>query len=198
MTSLVVGHSRDPASQEALRVARDLAIRLGARLHVVHAITLGDYPIDPDAADWEEQAERTLAQQRRQVHTALATFRQGWTYNASHGDPVRLISATAEDNDALMIVVGTRGQGLGPTIERLLAGSVSHGLIRRQHRPVVIVCAPRTCWHGVDSTSPAPRTTRLRRGFACRNGTPPIALVKDVPRPVGNDAERGVTDPDGG
>jgi nucleotide-binding universal stress UspA family protein len=198
MTSLVVGHSRDPASQEALRVARDLACRLGARLHVVHGINLGDYPIDPDAADWEAQAERTLAQQQRQVQTVLATFRQGWTYNASHGDPVRLISAAAEANDALMIIVGTRGAGLGPTIERFFDGSVSHGLIRRQHRPVVVVRAPRTCLPNDGNSGAASRTTRLRRGLTCHNGSPKIAIVKDLPGPVGNNTERGVSGPSSG
>jgi nucleotide-binding universal stress UspA family protein len=198
MTSLVVGHSRDPASQEALRVARDLACRLGARLHIVHGVTLGDYPIDPDAADWDEQAEHTLAEQQRQVQIALATFRHGWTYNASHGDPVRLISAAAEENDALMIIVGTRGQGLGPAFERLLAGSVSHGLIRRQHRPVVVVRAPRACLPSAGNTSAASRTTRLHRRITCHNGNPKIAIVRDVPGPVGNNTERGASGPSSG
>ena len=44
-----------PASQEALRVAGDLAQRLGARLDVVHAVTLRDNPVDPDAVDWDER-----------------------------------------------------------------------------------------------------------------------------------------------
>jgi nucleotide-binding universal stress UspA family protein len=146
MTSLVVGHSRDPASQQALRVARDLAERLGARLHVVHGIDLGDYPIDPDAADWEEQAERTLAEQHDQVQAALATCPQEWTYRADRGGPVGLISGVAEEKNALMIIVGTRGGGLGSAIERMLSGrSVSRALIRRQHRPVLVVHAPRSC-----------------------------------------------------
>jgi nucleotide-binding universal stress UspA family protein len=143
MTALVVGHSRDPESQDVLRVARDLARRLRACLHVVHGIDLGDYPIDPDAADWEEQGERRLVEERDQVQTALAGCPDGWTYSAARGDPVSLISAAAEENDALMIIVGTRGEGLGPSIERLLCGSVSHGLIRRQDRPVLVVRAPR-------------------------------------------------------
>jgi nucleotide-binding universal stress UspA family protein len=144
MTSLVVGHGPDPASQEALSVARDLAGRLGARVHVVHGIGLRDYPIDPDAADWEEQGERTLAEERDQVQDALATCPPGGTYRVTRGDPVRSISAAAEENDALMIIVGTRGAGLGAAIARLLCGSVSHGLIRRQQRPVLIVQASRS------------------------------------------------------
>lgn len=156
MISLVVGHSRAPASQDALRVASDLARSLGARLDIVHGVTLGDYPVDPDAADWDAQAARTLAEQQEQVHTALAGCSQPWTYSATRGDPVRLISSVAEKNDALMIIVGTRGQGVGPTIERLFGGSVSHGLIRRQDRPVLVVRSPRR-------SGPPPSTTNGRR-----------------------------------
>ena len=140
-TALVLGHSRDAASHEALRVAADLAHRLHAHLHVVHGVDLGDYPIDPDAADWEEQAQQTLAEQQEGVHAALAEAPEGWTYHASRGDPVTLISAVAEEHNALMIIVGTRGEGFGPAVERLLGRSVSHGVIRRQHRPVLVVPA---------------------------------------------------------
>jgi hypothetical protein len=95
MASLVLGHSHDPARQEALRVAADLARRMYAHLHVVHAIDLGDYPIDPDALDWEEQAACALAEEHEQVRTALASVPAGWTYHASRGDPVALISLQA-------------------------------------------------------------------------------------------------------
>jgi nucleotide-binding universal stress UspA family protein len=169
MTSLVVGHSRDPASQEALRVARDLAERLGARLHVVHGIDLGDYPINPDAADWEEQAERTLAEQHDQVQAALATCPEGWTYCAQRGGPVGLISGVAEEEDALMIIVGTHGGGLGPAIARLLNGSVSRALIRRQHRPVLIVHAPRSCLPNAREAVWGARPEPDRRSTPCSN-----------------------------
>lgn len=144
MISLVVGHSRAPASQEALRVARDLAARLDARLDVVHGVALGDYPVDPDAADWDRQAQETLAEQREQVEIALAGCPRPWSYRVARGDPVSLISSVAEESDALMIIVGTRGRGVGPTIERLCGGSVSHGLLRRQDRPVLVVRMPRS------------------------------------------------------
>jgi len=38
MPTLILGHGRDPSSARALTVAADLCRRLGARLHVVHAI----------------------------------------------------------------------------------------------------------------------------------------------------------------
>ncbi len=142
VTTLVLGHGLDPASAHALQVAADLARRLDAHLHVVHGVDLRDYPIDPDAADWEEQARRTLAEQQQAVETALADSGQAWTYHASRGDPAALIAAVADEHDALMIIVGTRGEGLRAALERLLGRSVSHGIIRTQHRPVLVVPAP--------------------------------------------------------
>lgn len=55
-TALVLGHARDRASRRALEVAAELAQLLTAHLHVVHGIDLDDYPIDPDASDWKNQA----------------------------------------------------------------------------------------------------------------------------------------------
>lgn len=140
-TRLVLGHSRQPAADTALHVAVDLALRLRADLHVVHGVDLFDYPVDPDAADWEQQAHRVVGEQRRQVEAKLVDFPMGWTYQAGHGNPARLIAAVAEETDALMIIVGSHGEGAAATIERLLAGSVSRTVLRRQHRPVLIVPA---------------------------------------------------------
>ena len=138
-TRLVLGHSRHPASDTALHLAIDLARRLRADLHVVHGVDLADYPVDPDAADWEEQARRALDDQRRRVEAALADFPLRWTYQAGHGNPARLIATVAEETDAFMIIVGSHAEGPSATFDRLLAGSVSRTVLRRQHRPVLIV-----------------------------------------------------------
>ena len=138
-TRLVLGHSRHPAADTALHLAVDLARRLRADLHVVHGVDLADYPVDPDAADWEEQARRALDKQRRRVEAALADFPMRWTYQAGHGNPARLIATVAEETDAFMIIVGSHGEGPSATFDRLLAGSVSRTVLRRQHRPVLIV-----------------------------------------------------------
>jgi nucleotide-binding universal stress UspA family protein len=138
-TQLVLGHDHHPHSQNALSVSTELARRLQAQLHVVHGIDLSDYPIDPDAADWEQQAQRTLQDQRQQVAEALKDCDTGWTYHAGRGDPVRLLATVAAETDALMIIVGTRGEGPGKVVARIFAHSVSHGLIARQRRPVLVV-----------------------------------------------------------
>lgn len=137
--SLVLGHNRYPTVDNALRVAADLAGRLRADLHGVHGVDLSDYPGDPDAADWEQQARHALDVQRARVEAALANSPASWTYHAGHGDPVALIIDVAEETDALMIIVGSRGEGAIASVERLVGGSVSRSVLRRQHRPVLIV-----------------------------------------------------------
>ncbi|OLT14396.1 hypothetical protein BJF78_02950 [Pseudonocardia sp. CNS-139] len=140
--TLVVGHGRDQAGDRALAVAIDLAHRLGARLHVVHVADARDYPVDPDAADWEEQGRRTLAKDRRHVERILAATGLTWTYEARRGEPATELTRAADEHDALMLVVGTRGEGLRAAVSRMVEPSVSHGVIRREHRPVLVVPGP--------------------------------------------------------
>ncbi len=73
---------------------------------------------------------------RDAVETALAGTAVGWTYHASRADPAALV---AEEHHALMIIVGTRGEGFGAALERLLGRSVSHGVIAGGLRPVLVV-----------------------------------------------------------
>jgi len=152
-TSLVLGHSRYPAADNALHVAADLARRLRADLHVVHGVDLFDYPIDPDRPDSEDQARHALAAQQRRVAAVLADAPGSWSYHAGDGDPAGLLIEVAEEIDALMIIVGSRGEGIAATFERVLSGSVSRAVLRRQHRPVLVV--PSAGTHLNADTAPA-------------------------------------------
>lgn len=137
---LVVGFRQGGTVEEAASaVAADLAQRLHATVHVVHVVILSDYPIGPDVDDWEEQARATLAEERRAVDTALYGHGVAWTYHAGHGDPALVLRRVADECDALMFVVGSRGEGVSTVLSRLLEPSVSHHLIARTHRPVVVV-----------------------------------------------------------
>jgi nucleotide-binding universal stress UspA family protein len=137
--TLVVGHGQDPSSDHALLAALDLARRLGARLHVVHVIDLNDYPVNIDAPDWEERGAAAVAAEQRHVERLLTEAPVPWTYATRHGDPVKVLCAAADEHDALLIVVGTRGEGLRRALGRLMDPSISHGVIQRQHRPVLVV-----------------------------------------------------------
>jgi nucleotide-binding universal stress UspA family protein len=64
-----------------------------------------------------------------------------WTYEARHGDPAKVLCGVAEERNALLIVVGSRGEGLRRALGRLVDPSISHGVIQHQHRPVLVVPA---------------------------------------------------------
>ncbi|MFC5139803.1 universal stress protein [Actinomycetospora rhizophila] len=70
--------------------------------------------------DWEEQAQDTLTAEQREVESALADLPGPWTYRTARGDPVTLLRRVADDHDALLIVVGSRGEGAGSVLSRLL------------------------------------------------------------------------------
>ena len=55
LPKIVAGYHASQASLHALAAAKDLAEQMKAEIHVVHAIDLSDYPIDPDRSDWEEK-----------------------------------------------------------------------------------------------------------------------------------------------
>jgi nucleotide-binding universal stress UspA family protein len=141
VTHVVLGYRASPYGQAVLHHGADLAARLVAALHVVHVVDLSDYPIDPDSADWEQQAQKTLAAEQHAVETALADLPGSWTYHAAHGDPVALLRQVADSYDALMFIVGSRGESAGGVVSRLLGTrpSVSHGLIAHSHRPVLVI-----------------------------------------------------------
>jgi nucleotide-binding universal stress UspA family protein len=133
-TQLLVGHDEQPASRAAVRFTADLAVRLGADLHVVHVVDLSDTPIDADAADWEDAAGRALIALQEDARELLKGFDIGWTYHACHGDPAELLARVADEHRALFIAVGSTSRGL---VRRFMeGGSVSRRLMRRHALPV--------------------------------------------------------------
>jgi nucleotide-binding universal stress UspA family protein len=137
--TLVVGHGQDPSSDHALQAAVDLGHRLGGRLHVVHVIDLHDYPINIDSPDWEARGAAAVAAEQHHVERLLADAPVPWSYEARHGDPAKVLCSAADEHDALLIVVGSRGEGLRRALGRLVDPSISHGVIQHQHRPVLVV-----------------------------------------------------------
>lgn len=90
--NLIVGYDEHPASRAALKFAAGLSRRLDAELNVIHVVTMHDYPIDPDNAEWEANGERELAAEREDARRILqAHGASRWTYDVLRGEPVRLL-----------------------------------------------------------------------------------------------------------
>jgi hypothetical protein len=58
--------------------------------------------------------------------------------NAEAG-PARAIATAAEDHDAALVVVGSRGRS---QLEAAVLGSVSYGVLHLSRRPTLVVDAP--------------------------------------------------------
>lgn len=142
MAAIVVGHDRQLESRAALQVAMDFATRLNASLHIVHVVNLDDYPIDPDSADWESYASERLAEEKSMVAECLQDHSRAWSYYVGRGDPARRLIRVAEENDALMIIVGSHGEGIRASLGRLVEPAVSHRLIQEARYPVLVVSHP--------------------------------------------------------
>ncbi|MCV7426129.1 universal stress protein [Mycobacterium montefiorense] len=141
--NIVLGWDRQRGSAAALAVAADLAQRLDARLHVVHVADTGDMPIDPDAADWEQQINQRLRDDEASARSFLDRLVVDWTYHSAHGQPSEIISNLADETHALMIVVGGQRGGMHSFIGTLAGQSVSRQLTHHHGRPVLVVPPPR-------------------------------------------------------
>lgn len=129
------------ASQEAIRYAYDLAIRVGATLHVVHVL---ENPFAPGAfmemyspppaeyfTDLERQAEdklrACLTEAERQACRVVLTTRLGVPSS-------EILDRLEEDPTIDLVVMATHGRG---GVARLVMGSVADKIIRAAPCPVL-------------------------------------------------------------
>jgi nucleotide-binding universal stress UspA family protein len=135
-----VDHSR--ASRAALELAADVAAALGGSLSVIEVVEyVPPFPLDEptEAGGWH---------QGRVVETAMALLEAevrgvrargvGVQVVVRSGDPAATLLEVADDVDADLVVVGTRGHG-GP--DELLLGSVARTVADRARRPTLVVPA---------------------------------------------------------
>ena len=58
------------------------------------------------------------------------------------GDPALRLNQVAKEHDALMVIVGSRGEGVRAALGRLIQPAVSHRLIHDARFPVLVVRHP--------------------------------------------------------
>jgi len=154
-TRILLATDGSAEAELATGTAVDLARMSVSELHVVHVLDAAPSPVllypeatDPEGAEVSDQALEQDLQQRadqfgRQILDAEAERVQsaGGTVAGTHlamGDAPREIVHLAEDLDAGLIVIGSRGRG---GIRRALMGSVSDAVVRHAHCPVLVVRA---------------------------------------------------------
>ena len=154
-TRILLATDGSGEAELATRTAVDLARMSDSELHVIHVMDAAPSPalIYPEATDPEgvelpdpilqQDLARRAEQLGRQILDAEAERVRsvGGTVAQTHlamGDTPREIVHLAEDLEAGLVVMGSRGHG---GIRRALMGSVSDSVVRHAHCPVLIVRA---------------------------------------------------------
>ncbi len=142
VSTIVVGVDGSPESDRAATFAAQLALQTGARIIAVHAVGLLDV--------WQEDAGTA---DRHNSHAHVTALRDGpWTDTIRQtgvqptvalvdGAPAHALLMVADEVDADLIVVGSRGAG---EAELFALGNTSTKLAHQSARPVLIVPPPRS------------------------------------------------------
>ena len=143
--TIVCGIDGSADSQAALAFAKQLSSRLGARLVLAHVEELahtsyaaaaafgrssGPIAVKEDVDAQTKAAERLLEQVAMDAGVAEADRR------VAVGLPSERLAELADEEDAELIVVGSRGRG---AFKAAFLGSVSNSLVGVARCPVVIV-----------------------------------------------------------
>lgn len=137
MKKIVIAYDGSDHADRALDRAAELASS-GAELVVVsagrlvalsHDPALGTAAADPIEAEW---ARETLDRARARLAGTGVSVRTV----EGHGDPADAVVRQAGDEDADLIVVGTRGLNVA---QRALLGSVSTRIVHHAHCDVLVV-----------------------------------------------------------
>jgi len=136
--TIVCGVDGSPESADALVVAGEIAQRTSAELVLVHAVepavvaaaALGYRTLGPSFDLTLEAGRKLLHDAALEVTTTEPRLR------VAVGPPVQALIDVAEDEDAVLLVVGSRGRG---ALATALLGSTSAALSSAAPCPVVVV-----------------------------------------------------------
>lgn len=187
-TVVVLATDGSDDARLAERAAIDLCARSGALLHVAHAwmyVTVGAYPHPVSAPievyqRFQEDAEAVLTASVERIGAA------GGVVAGRHlrlGSPAGQIAALADELDADLIVIGSRG--LGP-IRRLVLGSVSTALVHEARRPTLVLRGDAQAWPplrvvvGADGSAAACRAAEFGAALG-RSYDAAVTLARVVP-----------------
>jgi nucleotide-binding universal stress UspA family protein len=139
---ILVGLDRSEASLAALELAADLAGTLGGSLSALEIFEyVPPFPLGPSTAVTSEGEEHAIERTMTLLEAEVRGIRErgvGVQVIVRSGDPAPTLLEVADDLDADLVVVGTRGRG-GPG--ELLLGSVARTVADRARRPTLVVPA---------------------------------------------------------
>jgi nucleotide-binding universal stress UspA family protein len=141
--SILIATDFSAHAEYAVELGTELASKLGARVHLVHAYDLPIPTLHPYSVTLPDPYIRACRDEAaRRLEETLARIRDRGVEAESHLAVVpaaEAIAATAEEAGCDLIVMGTRGhRGLA----RMLLGSVAERTLRAARCSVLTVSAP--------------------------------------------------------
>jgi nucleotide-binding universal stress UspA family protein len=128
-----------PHAKRALKYARDLALRDGAQVIVVHAFD--PVPTYLGKAQEDRMVARHVAGGYEVANDTAKELQEAGlevVVEVLEGPPADAILRVADVRECDLIVMGSRGHG---TVTSLLLGSVSHRVLAHTQTPVMVVRA---------------------------------------------------------
>ena len=136
-SGIIVGYDGSEGAKEALRTALDVAKAYGEKVTIAFG-----YGVNPMAGEVQDYAAalRELAHKRVEEAAGIAAGVDGEVDAVLvEKSAAQALVDLAEERDARLIVVGTRGES---PIRGALIGSTPHKLLHLSQRPVLVVPAP--------------------------------------------------------
>ena len=143
MQQILIATDGSPSAQDAIDVGLELAKEQGADVTFVHVTDPNEFqggrPGMHAIAHREEIDESEVA--LKTAGEAAEAAGVSYALERISGETVESIVARADEKDADVIVIGSRGRG---AVTTALLGSISHGVLNRAGRPVLVVKAAKT------------------------------------------------------
>ncbi|MFO7767264.1 MAG: universal stress protein [Pelovirga sp.] len=154
MKNILVARDLGKDSARVIRYALELGAKFHAQIHVLHVMPTVDASVlnmvslamgADKLAQFNKQNEAELAQQtRQQLHKIIEEEKELMAEEVTHpvkvevhhGDPVPMILTFADKLNADLVVIGSHSKG---ALEYAFLGSVAEKILRKSHRPVMIV-----------------------------------------------------------
>jgi nucleotide-binding universal stress UspA family protein len=137
-SGIVVGYDGSDCAKEAVRVGIEIGKVYGEKVVIAFGYELN--PVAGELHDYHA-AVKEMATRRLTEATALVPAADAGDVEAVIVEqaPAQALVQLADERDARVIVVGTRGEG---PLRGALLGSTPHKLLHLSDRPVLVVPAP--------------------------------------------------------